>query len=197
MFFMEQGIWSWQYVYEQSLPTVGGTSTYSVSALKINSLYSTNPNRRLKPIEDRAFRRFYPNPTLSGTPYLYRRMGRSTATADTLKIGLYPVPDGVYALKWDGILPITLLTSDSQDVRTTTGMPSTIVNLLIDLAVAIGFGQNGDSDENPKLQEVLARLESAYAQDNYDIDDSMVMAPLEAEDLNRYYDPALPPDFGE
>jgi len=101
--FSELGQWSWQRVYGQTLTTVAGTVEYDVGAIKINSLYMASPIQRdLILIEDRRFRQLYPNDNFTGAPYFWRRMGQSKTTLNTQIIGLYPTPDAVYTLKFDG-----------------------------------------------------------------------------------------------
>lgn len=206
--FAELGEWEFQKVYEQDFPgattvTVAGTKTYNVkNCLRINSLYMTSPiERRLTLIGDREYRRLYPNDTLRGTPHSYLHRGRAGNTAspaayDTLKVGLYPIPDAAYTLKWDGVRPITLLSADTDDVRIVTGMPVNLVDILIEMATAIGWKEIDDGDSAVQLEEVLARLKGAYNDQNHDIEDRMRMAPFESEDADRFRDPVLPPEYG-
>lgn len=195
--FSENKMWSFQYRYGQTLSTVALQEEYSISgSLKVNSIYSTGPTqRRLTLIEDRTFRAMYPNNTANGNPYFWRRTGSSLTVANTIKIGLYPIPDTIYTLKYDAVYPIIMLTSDTDDVRVVNGMPSTLVDLLIEMATAIGWTEIDDSEAQNKLKECLVRLEAAYGQDESEIDDRMVMSPMEIEDSNRFYDPVLPANY--
>lgn len=195
--FSEMGMWSWQYQYAATLSTVAAQETYSLSdVLKINSIYTSGPTQRtLKLIEDRAFRAMYPNNTSSGTPYYWRRMGASTATANTIKIGLYPIPDGTYTIKYDYVKPITLLTSDSDDIRLITGMPMNLIDLVIEMATAVGWKEIDDKDSSNQMKECLARLAAAYGDDQSEIDERLIMSPMESDDWNRFYDPVLPSNF--
>jgi len=140
--FSEMGMWPFQYRYAQALNTVASTEDYTVTgAIKYSSLYTSQPiQRKLTLIEDRKFRAMFPNNTAVGTPYYYREAGWSThLLRNSMKISLYPIPDGVYNLKYDGLAPITLLSADTDDIRTTTGMPSHLVDLVIEMATAIGW----------------------------------------------------------
>jgi hypothetical protein len=195
--FSEMGTWSWQYQYGATLSTVEDQEEYSLEGvLKVNSLYTSGTTqRRLVLIEDRQFRAMYPNNTASGTPYYWRRTGSSTATANTMKLAVYPIPDGVYTLKYDYIKPITLLVDDTDDVRVVTGMPSPLVDLVIEMATAIGWKEIDDSVASNQMQECLLRLKSAYADDQSEIDEQLIMAPMESDDWNRFWDPVLPSNF--
>lgn len=200
--FTEMGEWSWQRVYDQSFPTiVGGTKVYGVpSCLRIESLYLSSPiQRRLILLQDREYRRRYPNDTATGMPYYYRHAGRSNtgSNVDTLQIGLYPIPDTVYTFKWDGVRAITMLTSDTQDIRNITGMPTFMVDLVVEMATAIGWKEIDDADAATQMQECMVRLKAAYGKDQHDIDDRHIMAPFETEDLDKHFDPQLDPRFNE
>lgn len=203
--FSEMGIWSWQRVFDQSFPgatsvTVNGTSIYSVkNCLEMHSLYYDPAGSqwgRLILMGDREFRQAYQCPTATGRPYLYLQRGRAnpdTSNLDVLKIGLYPIPDAAYTLKWDGIKPITLLTSDSGDVRVLTGMPVNMVDILIEMATQIGWRDIDDAKDSEQMNEVLRRLGAAYDKDNHSIEDVHRMRGFDEEDY--YRDPVLPPQF--
>lgn len=202
--FSEMGIWSWQKVVEQAFPgatsvTVAGTATYSVkNCIEMQSLYfdpSSSNVGRLLLMDDREFRRLYQQTTATGRPYLYLHRGRvnDATNKDVLKIGLYPIPDAAYTLKWDGIKPISLLTATTDDVREVTGMPVTMVDILIEMATAIGWKEIDDQAATVQMQEVMVRLREAYNRDNHDIEDNHVMRSDPGPD--PYMDPRLPPQY--
>lgn len=202
--FAEMGEWSWQRVYDQPFPgatsvTVANQMTYEVrNCLRMTSLYISSPTeRKLVLMGDREFRSRFPNPFATGTPYYYLHRGRTANVTDKdiLKIGLYPVPDAAYTLKWDGVRPITLLSSLTDDVRALTGMPVNLVDILIEMATAIGWKEIDDADAASQLQEVLARLKGAYNEDRHDIEDRHIMADFDG-DID-FADPVLPPEYGE
>lgn len=202
--FSEMGIWSWQRVYNQAFPgttsvTISGTSIYSVkNCLEMHSLYYDPAGSqwgRLTLMGDREFRQLYQSPTATGRPYLYLHRGRvnSSTEKDVLKIGLYPIPDAAYTLQWDGIKPITLLTGNTQDVREITGIPVSMVDILIEMATAIGWKEIDDAADNEQMDEVLLRLKGMYNKDNHDIEDVMRMRNF--DDTDYYRDPQLPPQY--
>lgn len=202
--FSEIGIWSWQRVYNQAFPgttsvTISGTSTYSVkNCLEMHSLYydpAQSNVGRLVLMGDREFRARYSQPTATGRPYLYLERGRvnSATEKDVLKIALYPVPDTGYTLLWDGIKPITLLTGTTQDVREITGIPVSMIDILIEMATAIGWKEIDDAAAAEQMQEVLMRLKGMYNKDNHSIEDNHIMRGYESDDY--YRDPVLPPQF--
>jgi hypothetical protein len=137
----------------------------------------------------------YPNNTANGNPYYWRRMGSSTTVVNTIKIGVYPIPDAIYTLKYDGVKPIVSLVNDTDDIRLITGMPNTLVDLVIEMATAIGWTQIDDSEATNKLKECLVRMETAYGQDKSEIDDRLIMSPMEVDEWNKYWDPVLPSNF--
>lgn len=180
--------------------TVAGTRTYNVrNCLRITSLYIASPlERKLRLLDDREYRRRYPNDTMQGTPYWYLNRGRGAVDAnnlDILKIGLYPVPDAAYTLLWDGIRPINLLVSDSDDIRLITGMPSNLVDIVIEMATAIQWKEIDDAAAATQLQEALMRLKGAWESGSHDIEDRHIMASFD-EDMD-YADPVLPPNYNE
>lgn len=202
--FSEMGIWSWQRVFNQAFPgttsvTVSGTSTYGVkNCLELHSLYYDPAGSqwgRLLLMGDREFRQSYQSPTATGRPYLYLHRGRTnTATEkDVLNIGVYPTPDAAYTLKWDGIKPITLLTGVTQDVREITGIPVHMIDILIEMATAIGWKEIDDAVTGEQMNEVLMRLKGMYNRDNHSIEDVHVMRGFDSEDY--YRDPTLPPQY--
>jgi hypothetical protein len=197
--FSELGDWSWQRVFAASLSTVASTEIYDLSGVKqITAIYVSSPvQRKLTLMEDREFRRRYPNNTATGMPYYYREAGWSTTTANTRKLGFYPIPDGVYTIKYDYIRSIQLLSSDTDDIRVATGMPQHLVDLVIEMATAIGWKELDDGDSTEQMREVLQRLAAAYAEDQHSIDDVFVMAPLETSDIDKFFDPVLSPNFNE
>ena len=202
------GEWSWQRGYDLPFPDSTTTTTtasqkeYSVlNCLRIESLFIASPiQRRLILLPDRNYRKMYPNDTATGTPYYWRLAGRanaSTSALDTLKVGLYPIPDAAYTLKWDGVRRISLLSSDTDDVRVQTGMPVTLVDVLIEMATAIGWKEIDDQDASAQMQEVVMRLKALYGADQHNIEDRLIMAPFESDEIDRYFDPQLDPRFNE
>lgn len=195
--FSELGYWSWQRVYGQTLLTVASQTEYAVGAIKITSLYMASPIQRdLILIEDRRYRQLYPNDQFFGAPYFWRRMGQSKVAVDTQFIGLYPIPDAIYTLKFDGIREMTLLSADTDDVRAVTGMPSKCVNMLIELATSIGFKELDDAQYREQFEECLIRLKGLYGDDQTEIEDVLVFATLDNNDINYFQDPILPPNYG-
>lgn len=199
--FSEMGIWSWQRVFGQAFPgatsvTVAGTGEYSVrNCLEMHSLYVQNDSR-LVLMGDREFREQYPSPTATGKPYLYLERGRAnanTSNLDTLKIGLYPIPDAAYTLLWDGLKPVSLLTNLTDDVRVVTGMPVSMVDILIEMATAIGWKEIDDAAAADQMREVMARLRGAYERDNHSLEDTHRFQEPLADDY--YRDPRLPPQY--
>jgi hypothetical protein len=112
---------------------------------------------------------------------------------DVQKIGLYPIPDAAYTLKWDGIKPITLLSATTDDVRIVTGMPSHYVDALIEMATAIGWNEVDDAEAKAKLQEAVLRLEALWKRDSHSIEDTHLMRGFDSDDYHR--DPVLPPQY--
>ena len=206
--FQELGEWSWQRVYEQPFPNaaapvlVANQKVYTVSnCLRIESIFLRSPiQRRLVMLEDRQYRRMYPNDTATGTPYYYRLPGRTNVDNQHLNsrnVGFYPIPDSGYTVLWDGVAPINYLLNTTDDIRVLTGMPDFLVDLVIEMATAIGWKEIDDADGQAQMAEVLKRLKGAYSDDQNEIDSRLIMAPFESEDIDRYFDPQLNPNFNE
>lgn len=193
----EMGTWSWQKVYDEALNTVAGTETYTLAdgVKKINAIWIQGSTRRkLRLIEDRRFREIFTQPTTpQGTPLYYRNYGRD-ATSGEKKIAIYPVPNAVYALKYDYDREIQMLVDNTDDVRVETGMPAHMIDALIELATAIGYRELDDSDYESAMAEALERWRALFADDSSEIDDRIRQAPFEADgpDLN---DPVLPSNY--
>lgn len=198
MMFSEVGEWSFQRVYGESFSTVASTATAEISnVLRIDSMYTATPlQRKLTLIEDRLFRIRFPNATATGTPYYWRIAGRKKASTDTQIVGLYPIPDAVYTINWDGVRKIPLMSNDGDDIRDVTGMPTQYVNLVIEIATALGYKSDDDQLASQQLQECAQRLQNFYHKDQDQIDDRLIMRPFEAEDSAFMADPLLPPNFG-
>jgi hypothetical protein len=158
---------------------------------------ATPIQRTLTLIEERRFRELYPNSNFSGAPFYWRRAGQSKTNLNSQIISLYPIPDAIYALKWDGIKEMTLLSADTDDIRAVTGMPSKYVNMIIELATSIGFKELDDSQYGEQFQECLLRLKGLYGDDQTEIDDQLVFATLDNFDSNFFQDPILPPQYNQ
>ena len=202
--FAEMGVWSWQRVYNQAFPgltsvTISGTQEYSVrNCLEMHSLYfdpSSSTVGRILLMGDREFRRLYSQANASGRPYLYLERGRvnSSTLKDVLKIALYPIPDAAYTIKWDGIKAITMPTAGTDDIREITGMPSSMVDILIEMATAIGWKAIDDAIAAQQMQEVMLRLKAMYEKDNHSIEDTHIFRGFNGEDF--YRDPTLPANY--
>lgn len=198
LMFSEMGEWSFQRVYGESFSTVANTATAEVAnVIRIDSMYTATPlQRKLTLIEDRLFRIRFPNATATGTPYYWRIAGRKKADTDTQIVGLYPIPDAVYTINWDGVRKIPLLVNDSDDIRTVTGMPTQYVNLVIEIATALGYKGDDDALAAQQLQECAQRLQNFYFKDQDQIDDRLIMRPMDADSMSDWYDPILPSQYG-
>lgn len=203
--FSEMGIWSWQRVFNQAFPgatsvTVAGTMEYAVRhCLELHSLYfdpsSSNVGRILL-MDSREFRALYSATNANGRPYLYLERGRanaSTSVLDTLKIALYPIPDAAYTIKWDGIKAIPMITGASDDIRVVTGMPTSMVDILIEMATAVGWKQIDDAASQTQMAECMVRLKAMFEKDNHSIEDTHKMREFNGEDFFR--DPVLPANY--
>ncbi len=200
MRFSEMGDFSWMRVYQQYFNTVIGQEKYVLPGVKkLESIYLSSPiQRRLTLLEDRRFRQLYPNNTATGQPYYYREMGWYNAAAvDSLQIGLYPIPDTVVTVKYDCVAAMTLMANDTDDVRKITNMPTHMVDLVIEMATAIGWKELDDADAQTQMNECIKRLSSAYQEDQYSLDDRLIMAPLDNYDFDKFMDPTLGPNFSD
>lgn len=195
--FSEVGYWPWQYAYQQSVSTVAAQTTVDITnAIKVTSLYMSSPiQRNLVLVEDRQFRAMFPNDTFTGCPYFYHVYGNSYTTANTLKLALYPIPDAIYSLKFDVIRPINLLSSDTDDIRVVTGMPSNLVDLVVEMATAIGYKADDDVKSGEQMKEAMLRLQQAYEDATTQINDRLIAAPFGDYDTVADAMPLFPPQY--
>lgn len=195
--FEEVGYWPWQYIYQQAINTVASQQTLNIPGVyKINSLYMRTPiQRNLVLVEDRQFRAMYPNDTFTGCPYFYRLNGNMGSVVNTQVIGLYPIPDAIYGLLYDAVRPIPLLVNDTDDIRLVTGMPSNLVDLVVEMATAIGYKQDDDVKSSEQMNECLARMKQAYEDATTQINDRLISAPFGDYDSVAYADPLFPPQY--
>lgn len=195
--FSELGQWSWQKFYGDTVDTVVNEAIVTLpNVFEVTSMYMASPyQKKLVLIEDRQFRAQYPNDTFTGCPYFYRLTGTSKSNADAIDVGFYPIPDSTYTIKFDGVRPISLPTSLSQDIRQYTGMPANIVDIVIDMATAIGYEADDDVDESSRFARAVARMEAAYQKDQSKIDDRLIMSPFDALEAAELAMPQFPPQF--
>lgn len=195
----EMGPWSWTMVYDTSLATVSGTETYSLASgvKKVHALWVQDTARRkLRLIDDRRFREiFTQNTTPQGTPLYYRDYGRNASTGYKM-IALYPVPNAILTLKYDYEREITLLVDNTDDVRVDSGLPAHMVDALIELATAIGYREQDDSDYASAMAEAIQRWQRLKEEDLTEIDDNFRAAAFGDVD-SSWGDPVLPPKYGE
>lgn len=195
----EMGPWSWQMVYDATVNTVSGTESYvlATDVKKLQAVWINDTARRkLRLIDDRRFREiFTQNVTPQGTPLYYRDFGRD-ATTGNRKIALYPVPNSVLAIGYDYEREMQLLVDNTDDVRVETGMPDHMVDALIELATAIGYREQDDSDYGSAMAEAIERWIELRNNDQTEIDDAIRAAPM-GGDGRDFLDPILPPRFGD
>lgn len=195
----ELGDWSWLMKFDATFNTTSGTETYTLGAgvKKIYALYySDNVRRKLRLMDDRRFREVFTyNVTPTGTPLWYRLGGRSTINGRR-QVKLFPVPNATIAMYYDYRQEMPLLVNSTDDVRVVTGMPDHMVDALIEMATAISFREQDDSDYQSAIQEAEARLQRLLAEDETEIDDRIRMANFEGDSV-YYGDPVLPPQYGD
>jgi len=193
----EVGHWSWRETFDTSVATVSGTETYVLAAnvKHITALWIQDTARRkLRLIDNRRFRQIYTQATTpQGTPLYYRTYGRD-ATTGYRKIALYPVPNAVFTVKYDYQKEMDLLVNNTDDVRVVTGMPDHMVDALIELATAISYREQDDSDYQSAMAESMARWRALYDEDNTEIDD-VIRAASDDGGGGGYEDPILPPSY--
>jgi hypothetical protein len=189
--------WSWLKVFDASIATVSGTESYSLASgvKKIYAIWlQDSARRKLRLIDDRRFREIYTQATTpQGNPLYYRNYGRDSS--GNRKIALYPVPNAVLTLKYDYVKEITLLVNNTDDVREVTGMPAHMVDAWIELATAIGYREQDDSDYQSAMAEAVERVIRLAAEDGAEIDDEIRAAAF-GDSGNDWLDPVLPPRFG-
>lgn len=110
-------------------------------------------------------------------------------TTSTFSVSFSPTPaTGNYTLSYS-------LERDP-DIRRETNMPDHMVDALIELATAIGFREQDDSDYESAMAEAVARWQDLLAEDLNEIDDKIRQVAFEADRI-YYGDPVLPPQYGD
>lgn len=132
-------------ITEQTITTVNGTETYALNSdtLGIVDVRDTTNNRRLKYVDIAEFFSSVPNPTATGTPYLYRLPGNTQATSGSVptpQISFYSIPGGAYTIKIPYFQQLPDLVKDGDISR----IPSQFHELLVNYAVAKYFFREGD-----------------------------------------------------
>jgi hypothetical protein len=113
----------------------------------------------------------------------------SSQATGSFIVALSPTPATAnYTLSWS-------LERDP-DVRRETMMPDHMVDALIELATAIGFREQDDSDYESAMAEAVARWQGLLAEDLNEIDDKIRQVAFEADRV-YYGDPVLPPQYGD
>jgi hypothetical protein len=188
--------WTWMNtVYD--INTAQGVRIYSldVTLKKLSYIWVTGLSRqKIDRIPTGKFVELVPNPELSqGIPRLYDEEGVDSQGA--LQISLYPVPSGIYALKYRGPRKIVPIKEDETDVRAWWGMPDSLHEALLQKAAA--FACRGVN--NAKSTELNMAAE-ALIEDEYDADQAKpgtsFRAPM-GDEWDMISDgPMLPPQFG-
>lgn len=188
--------WSWlRTVWD--LNTVANVREYSldVKLKKLHQMWVTGLSRqKIDRIPTGKFVELVPNPTLStGIPRLFDYEGVDSQAA--IVISLYPMPSGIYPIKYRGTRKIDPIREDSTDVRAWWGMPDSLHEGLLQKAAALACqGVN-----NAKYLELNAAAE-ALIEDEYAADqsqpDTTYRAPMGDEYDMLSDGPMLPPQFG-
>lgn len=188
--------WSWlRTVWE--LNTAQGVREYSldVSLKKIHQIWVTGLSRqKIDRIPTGKFVELVPNPEQSqGIPRLYDLEGVDSQGA--IVASFYPVPSGVYLIKYRGTKKALPIREDETDVRAWWGMPDSLHEALLQKAAALACqGVN-----NAKYTELNAAAE-ALIEDEYASDQASpgttYRAPM-GDDWDAMSDgPMLPPQYG-
>ncbi len=189
----------WSFLKDESttFDTVSGTAEYALDASvkKIRQLYTRDPQRKLRLLGSKEFRRLTPDPTAStGTPTHYRNIGFNK-DCSAYEVSLFPVPDSAVTVYVDADFQIPLMEDDDDDIREVSGVPQHMIDGIIQLATAYGFREQGDSRYARTKAEADAMIRELWEDDNAEDDDNMVHRAFSLDFDNRIGDPILPLDF--
>lgn len=125
--------WSFMRDFGNTFNTVDGTEQYTLTETNVKKLINLRIStdgyeKRVLPVNQNVFTQMYPDvdSTEKITPDVYYPQGRSSTYQ--LLINLYPIPDAVYAMKYDFVKEATDMTSDSD----TPDFPIAYHDLLVD-----------------------------------------------------------------
>ena len=144
------------------VPTVSGTSTYTLSNSKtrfrVMNILNDTSNFFLFPASSEWMnRQFYLSSVASGSPYYYN-FSSVDSNGDT-QVKIYPVPDGVYSLRFDLIIPQDELTTNATRVL----VPSHVVEQLAYSKAVAERGEDAGVSSAEAYSIYLASLANAIA----------------------------------
>jgi len=120
--------------------TAGGTSNYTITGsgqrFKVVDVLNDTQDTRMAPVPSSYMNTVkYMGTQQNGAPFYYSFNGVD-ASGDT-KVDVYPVPDGVYSLRFDLIVPQATLTSESTVILIPT-------DPVVQAAYALALAERGE-----------------------------------------------------
>lgn len=194
----DYGHWrNWNVPSEYSFDTEANTSKYSLcaSVKSITALYTKNPDRKLRRLNDTEFRRYVPDETdVTGEPTHYYEAGYD-GSSEAINVILHPVPSSVITVHVDGDIQVPLLTQDKDDVRRVSYLPQNLLHVWYDVAFVMA---EKILDGNYAEADLAAEkaLMAAYEKDQTQPDERIIVSDHYGGSINDHLDPMLPPDLG-
>jgi hypothetical protein len=124
------------------IPTVGGTSTYTITGsgqrFKVVDVLNDTQDTRMAPVPSSYMNTVkYMGTQQNGAPFYYAFNGVD-ASGDT-KVDVYPVPDGVYSLRFDLIIPQATLSTEATVILVPT-------EPIVQAAYALALAERGEDN---------------------------------------------------
>lgn len=158
-------------------------------------LHMISPMRKIRRIDTRMLRQIVPNNTQTqGVPLTYRLVGYDKARKANI-ISFWPIPDGVYNIFIDGDANIPLLNDADDDIRTVSGMPEEMIEVVISTAIAHMLRKIDDELYQSALAESNAMIEEAYFRMAADPDNENKARQYDVTYDSHVGDPTLPPQY--
>ncbi len=159
------------------LNTVGGTRTYALTGsgqrFKVEDVINDTQNYNMEFVSNSWIQRqYFVGTTSQSAPYYYTFDGVDS-NGDT-QVNLYPVPDAVYQLRWDVIVPQDDLVNNSDLLK----VPAHLVELLA-YAKAVGErGEDGGGNFSELFQMYRLALADAVAIERNRSEDQVVWSEV-------------------
>lgn len=158
--------------------TVGGTASYTLTGsgqrFRVSEVINDTHNAMMEYVDNTWIQRQYyiADSTQQSAPYYFSYDGVD-GNGDT-KVNLFPVPDGVYQLRWGVTVPQDDLSSDS----TTAKVPAHLIEMLA-YAKAVGErGEDGGSNFSELYQQYRLSLADSIAIEKNRSEDEVVWSEV-------------------
>lgn len=188
--------YKWSFMKEdedETFTTTSGEEFYTMdsSYRDILGLTIRDPERKLHEITTENLKFHFPDQTEStGTPSHYRRVSFDRYSKG-IKIALWPIPDAAFTIYVDALKFIPLMSNNGDDIRSTSGIPEHLIDVVISLALSYMY-RRGDAKYNTAKQEAELLLLDALNDDGMSDDHNFQFSNVRATSRISDDDPMFP-----